>query len=80
MHIGANYVVSFANDGRLNRVDIVSANFDSKSGVRFDYLGAPYAYDGSSGSPLNNGSVQLRAEGHTLTVKVEPVTGYIRIE
>ena len=80
VHIGAKYVVSFAGDSRLNKVDIVSANFDSKNGVRFDYLGAPYAWDGSSASSLNNGSVQLRAEGNTLTVRVEPVTGYISIE
>jgi hypothetical protein len=80
VHIGAKYVVSFANDSRLNKVDIVSANFDSKNGVRFDYLGAPYAWDGSSASSLNNGSVQLRAEGNPMTVRVEPVTGYISIE
>lgn len=80
VHIGASYVVNFAEDNRLNKVDIVSATFNSKSGVKFDYLGAPYAHDGSSGSPLNNGSVQLRAEGNILTVKVEPVTGYISIE
>ncbi len=80
VHIGAKYVVSFANDSRLNKVDIVSANFNSKNGVRFDYLGAPYAHDDSSDSPLNNGSVQLRAEGNRLTVRVEPVTGYVSIE
>ena len=80
VHIGAKYVVSFAGDSRLNKVDIVSANFDSKNGVRFDYLGAPYAWDGSSASSLNNGSVQLRAEGNPMTVRVEPVTGYVSIE
>jgi prepilin-type N-terminal cleavage/methylation domain-containing protein len=80
VHIGASYIVSFAKDSRLNKVDIVSANFDSKNGVRFDYLGAPYAWDGSSASSLNNGSIQLRAEGNPLTVKIEPVTGYISIE
>jgi hypothetical protein len=80
VHIGAKYVVRFAGDSRLNKVDIVSANFDSKNGVRFDYLGAPYAHDDSSDSPLNNGSVQLRAEGNPMTVRVEPVTGYVSIE
>jgi len=82
VHIGAKYVVNFAEDSRLSKVDIVSAKFDpgSKNGVRFDYLGAPYAWDGSSANSLNNGSVLLRAEGDTLTVRVEPVTGYISIE
>ncbi len=80
VHIGAKYKVDFANDSRLNKVDIERATFNSTNTVKFDYLGAPYAYDGSSDSPLNSGSVQLRAEGFTLTVKVEPVTGYISIE
>jgi prepilin-type N-terminal cleavage/methylation domain-containing protein len=81
VHIGANYVVSFANDSRLNKVIIESAKFNStKNGVRFDYLGVPYAWDGSSASFLDSGSVLLSAEGDTLTVRVEPVTGYISIE
>jgi prepilin-type N-terminal cleavage/methylation domain-containing protein len=77
VHIGAKYVVSFAEDSRLSKVDIVSATFGSTSTVKFDYMGAPY--DGSN-NPLNSGSVLLRAEGDTLTVRVEPVTGYISIE
>ncbi len=77
VHIGADYIVNFATDGRLNKVDIVSATFGSTSTVRFDYLGAPY--DGT-GASLNSGSVRLRAEGNTLTVRVEPVTGYVSID
>jgi prepilin-type N-terminal cleavage/methylation domain-containing protein len=77
VHIGADYIVSFANDSRLNKVNIESATFGSTSTVKFDYMGAPY--DGSN-NPLNSGSVLLRAEGNPMTVRVEPVTGYISIE
>ncbi len=75
---GFPYTIDFRNDGRLNRVDIVSANFDldPKSTVKFDYLGSPY---NGSGNPLNSGIVTLRAGGITKTVTVEPVTGYISI-
>ncbi|MGA2915085.1 MAG: prepilin-type N-terminal cleavage/methylation domain-containing protein [Sedimentisphaerales bacterium] len=77
VHIGANYIVNFANDNRLNKVNIVSATFGTTSTVKFDYLGAPF--DGS-GNPLNSGSVRLNAEGNILTVRVEPVTGYVSID
>ena len=80
VHIGARdgYTVSFANDSRLDKVDILSATFGSTKTVRFDYLGSPR--DGSD-SPLNDeGSISLRAEGDPMTVRVEPVTGYISIE
>ena len=73
---GFPYTIDFRNDGRLNRVDIVSANFDATGKVKFDYLGSPYS---GSGNPLNSGIVTLRAAGITKTVTVEPVTGYISI-
>jgi hypothetical protein len=76
VHIGANYIVSFATDSRLNKVDIVSTTFGSNT-VKFDYLGAPS--DGA-GALNSSGSVTLRAGGNTLTVKVEPVTGYVSID
>jgi hypothetical protein len=78
VHIGAKYVVSFAGDSRLNKVDIVSADFHSTSIVWFNYLGTPE--DGSHVSLNEDGLVSLRAEGNTLKVKVEPVTGYVSIE
>ena len=73
---GFDYVVDFQNDGRLNKVDIVDVNFDSTSEVKFDYLGSPY--NGSS-NPLNSGVINLQAGGTTMTVIVEPVTGFISI-
>ena len=75
---GSNYTIDFRNDGRLNRVGIVDADFDTANAVTFDYLGSPYSGTGTS-SPLNSGVVNLQAGSMTKTVTVEPVTGYISI-
>ena len=69
-----DYVIDFRNDGRLDRVDLVSANFNGTATVTFDYLGSPFDGDGN---PLNSGIVTLQAGGVTRTVTVEPVTGLI---
>lgn len=73
---GFNYVVSFGPGTTLNRVDLASADFDSTSEVKFDYLGSPR---NGAGTPLNSGTVTLQAGSTTNTVSVEPVTGYISI-
>jgi type II secretion system protein H len=77
VHIGASYIVNFASDSRLNKVDIVSTTFGAGDTIKFDYLGAPY---NGAGISLNNGSILLRAEGNMMTVKIEPITGYVTIE
>ena len=74
---GFQYIVNFSGDSRLNKVDIVSVNFDSTAEVGFDYLGSPYTDDGSD--PLNSGAITLQADSTTMTVTVEPVTGFITI-
>jgi len=74
--IGFNYEVNFSSDSRLDEVDIVNADFDGASEIKFDYLGSPY--DGS-GSALTSGMVTLQAAGTTMRISVEPVTGYISI-
>ena len=74
---GFDYVIDFQNDGRLNKVDIVDADFDATSEVKFDYLGSPY--NGNS-TPLNSGVISLQAGGTTTTVTVEAVTGFISIQ
>ena len=76
VNISHNYVVDFANDGRLNRVDIVSANFDGNSTVKFDYLGSPF---NQADADLNSGVITLQAGGVNKTVSVEPVTGFISV-
>ena len=75
--VGQTYVVSFASDGRLDKVDIVSTTFGAGNTIKFDYLGTPL--DGA-GTALNSGEVVLAAEGSTMKVKIESVTGYISIE
>jgi len=74
---GFGYVIDFQNDGRLNKVDIVDADFDGTGVVKFDYLGSPY---NGSNSPLNSGVISLQAGGTTTTVTVEPVTGFVSIQ
>jgi len=73
---GSNYAVDFSSDGRLDRVDITSVDFDGKSTVKFDYLGSPYNQDDGA---LNSGTITLQAGGITKTVTVEPVTGFISV-
>ncbi len=73
---GFDYVIDFRNDGRLDKVDIVDVDFDTTSEVKFDYLGSPY---NGNGTPLNNGVISLQAGGITMTVTVEPVTGFVSI-
>ncbi|MHC4426789.1 MAG: GspH/FimT family protein [Planctomycetota bacterium] len=67
---GFSYVIDFRNDTRLNKVDITNADFNTTTRVLFDCLG----------SPDNGGTVSLQARGTTMTVAVEPVTGFISIE
>ena len=81
VNVVSPFVVDFANDGRLEQVDIVVADFDPgpELTVTFDYLGSPYS-GADSGSPLNAGSIDLQAGTFTMTVTVEPVTGYVKIQ
>ena len=71
------YTINFAADSRLDRVNITSVNFDSADTVGFDYLGSPLQSDGSY--LISPGQIELSAGSSTMTVNVEPVTGYITI-
>lgn len=77
VHIGTNYVISFAGDSRLNKVDIASTSLAPGDTVKFDSLGAPLS---STGGSLNNAFILLRIGGNNMKVKIETVTGYISIE
>jgi prepilin-type N-terminal cleavage/methylation domain-containing protein len=79
---GSSYVVNFAADSNFERVNIVSADFDSDSdkAVTFDYLGTPYHGLGiASGNVLNSGRITLTVDDFTVYVDVEPMTGYVTI-
>lgn len=75
-----DFVVDFSADSRLDRVDVVSADFDAdiSNAITFDYLGSPYS-GLDTVNPLNSGTITLQADNFTLTVNIEPVTGYITI-
>ena len=73
---GFNYVINFTSDSRLNKVDIVSVDFNEMGTIKFDYLGSPFV---GAGAPLNSGAVVLRSGATTITISVEPVTGFISI-
>jgi len=77
---GFQYVVDFSGDNRLNKVDIDNVAFepDFSNTITFDYLGSPYSGSGIT-SPLNRGEISLRAGDFTMTVGVEPVTGFISV-
>ena len=74
---GSAYTVNFAADSRLSQVDITNVNFDGTDTVGFDYLGSPLQGGGSY--LISPGEIELSAGGSTMTVNVEPVTGYITI-
>lgn len=77
-----DYVVDFASDSRLDRVNISTAVFNSVmfSSVTFDYLGSPYAGSGTANA-LNAGTITLEDDTGTysIDVDVEPMTGYVTI-
>lgn len=75
----ASYVVNFATNSRVDRVDISDADFDGATSVTFDYLGSPFSGTPPSTSPLNTGTITLEAGDASKTVSVEPVTGYISV-
>ena len=78
---GFDYIVDFSGDSRLSKVDLVDADFDGTEIVKFDYLGSPYSFDGTTTKPLlNSGSITLQAGTMTLTVNVEAVTGFISVQ
>ncbi len=79
---GFNYVVDFKNDSRVSKVDISSVQFqpNTTNTIMFDYLGSPYSRtDAGVTNPLNSGSIAISADGATITISVEPVTGYVTI-
>jgi prepilin-type N-terminal cleavage/methylation domain-containing protein len=76
-----DYKVDFRNDSRLNKVVIENATFDPSSDpptITFDYLGSPYSGSGTS-NPLNSGTISIKAGDFTMTISVEPVTGFLSI-
>lgn len=81
-----SFDVRYASERSLNRVRVIRADFTgadatTAGSVTFDYLGTPHSGLRAS-NMLNSGEIELRDTGGnlTLTVVVEPMTGYISIE
>ena len=74
---GGSFSVTYDSNSGMDAVDITSADFDSEEVLVFNYLGAPY---NNGGTAMVSGSVTLESDGATMTVSVEPVTGYITIQ
>lgn len=78
---GFDYKVDFRSDSRLDKVVIDNVNFDpgSSNTITFDYLGSPHSGSGASPPDLNSGTISIKAGDFTMTISVEPVTGFISI-
>ncbi len=75
---GFPYTIDFRSDSRLNKVDMVSADFgDTTHQIKFNYLGSPF--NGSDADLNSAGTIVLQGGGSTITITVEPVTGFISI-
>jgi len=74
---GSPYTVTYPQESRLDGVTVVSADFNGTTTVQFDYKGSPLD---AAGNAIASGSVTIGAGGHTMVVRVEPVTGYISIQ
>ncbi len=72
--------IAFPSDSRLNQVVIASAVFNpgNEETITFDYLGSPYS-GSPPGTPLISGTITLQADSFTMTVTIEPITGYVTI-
>jgi Tfp pilus assembly protein FimT len=77
------YIVNFSTDSRLDKVVIDDVVIDpgSSNTITFDYLGSPYSGSGSGMKFLNSGTISLKTKAgdFTMTIRVEPVTGFISI-
>lgn len=65
---GFGYVIDLEAEG-LDQVDITDADFSGAWKVKFDYLG----------SPDSGGTVTIQGGSTTVTISVEPVTGFITV-
>jgi prepilin-type N-terminal cleavage/methylation domain-containing protein len=75
-----SFVIDFAAESHVDSVTISSVDFNSNQTITFDYLGAPYSGQ-STGAGLNgSGQISLQADSYSMTINVEPITGYVTIQ
>jgi prepilin-type N-terminal cleavage/methylation domain-containing protein len=73
-----NFTVNFGTDPLYGGMNIVSANFGSTAGLRFDWQAAPY--NGNNASLSSEGSVVVSYRGAAMTIYVAPGTGSVRVQ
>ncbi|NLK42651.1 MAG: prepilin-type N-terminal cleavage/methylation domain-containing protein [Planctomycetes bacterium] len=76
---GQDFDVRFAKERNLSRVKITRLTLEpgtSPTTVTFDYMGTPKIGEDS----LNKGQITLTADGFSLVVNIEPLTGYVTID
>ena len=75
------YAVTFNDRPGMEGTRIDSVNFGGPTIFGFDDLGSPFAYDGTTFTPLGAaGEIVVKCGDFTLTVKVEPFTGDMSVE
>jgi hypothetical protein len=77
VRVGTLFSVTLSDDSRLSEVELDSVSFDSTSTITFDYLGSPF---NGSGTALNSGIIVLDAGNYSMTITVQPVTGFLTIQ
>jgi prepilin-type N-terminal cleavage/methylation domain-containing protein len=76
-----NYAVTFNDRAGMEGVRIDSVNLGGPTILGFDDLGCPFAYDGTTFTPLAAaGAIVMKCGDFTLTVTVEPFTGDMSVE
>ncbi|MDO8303423.1 MAG: GspH/FimT family pseudopilin [Sedimentisphaerales bacterium] len=73
---GFPYTIDFSADSRLNRVDLKTA----PSKIYFDSMGNPLDASFAAMTVAATITLEQKGGGSTMTITIEPVTGYIRIQ
>lgn len=83
----SNYLISFGANGSNGLADITlgSVSFEGQTTIAFDELGVPYYYDPNTStstalSVSNGSSIPVICGDFTVTIRIEPYTGEIRVE
>lgn len=74
-----SFIVTYPSEGRLNKVGVRQVDFNGTATVQFNYTGAPLDANGNALTSAHS-TVVIEAGNHQITIKVEPVTGYISIQ
>ncbi len=74
----APFEVIFDSDVRFRKIT-VAAEFDSLPAITFDYMGSPFG-GVQSDELLEDGKVVLKLNDISVTITVEPITGFVTVK